>query len=821
MSAEQFSDTASRVELLSPASGGWSNGIRQMEGSENAIDAWRSLAVSPKGFLPRFMSDPCFVKSYPDVSNGERTLLESNCKNDDYNSILNSEKKLEQNENGLSSVVGTDSSPFKFGGSIAERRAAKFGFDASKINTSSFNSSSSLSSLASSSPYLLRTPGISPGALLESPMMLPNLQPSPTTGAFGFPHLANESGMIMSVSSNAADKNSDDTFSFTFNPKGKSIPFPCYSAMQNQYPPTSLAQNSGVEFDLQHSVATLPPVTGVFQFPTQLPSEATVNTSEFHSPPESKISSDMAGKAISDDFKLGNTIASDGFEKQQNECNQGEVKGNSETDNSMEGDQRIMDSSRGVVGNSEDGYNWRKYGQKQVKASEFPRSYYKCTHPSCPVKKKVEHSNEGQIIEIVYKGAHNHPKLLQPNRRSVSCGGSLNNDEGGGSVKYENGAGQRDLQHGYDDLKLGLDRRPDGLERTCSASIITDVSNPLIANEGRSSGALESAGTPELSSTLASNEEIEEEDAATQGSTVIVDNEEDEPDLKRRKMESSLIETALASRAIREPRVIVQIESEVDILDDGYRWRKYGQKVVKGNPNPRSYYKCTHPGCSVRKHVERASHNLKFVLTTYEGKHHHEVPSARNSSHANSTGGNLASSANNPQPLSQNSHLPKSEPQDFATHSNRRVEYNKDFLKGNYLGNFAGGAATGYQVQFPTFPNNMLYTSFGLNPNYESTTSQANPNVFALSSNMATHDVQGRPLGMMQPIFMGQPPKEGESLQVTDIAAENITQKIEVIVIEKTFNNRFHNKITIKDESLLEASTDSRAGLGGVGHRWG
>ena len=44
-----------------------------------------------------------------------------------------------------------------------------------------------------------------------------------------------------------------------------------------------------------------------------------------------------------------------------------------------------------------------------------------------------------------------------------------------------------------------------------------------------------------------------------------------------------------ATRAIREPRVVVQTTSEVDILDDGYRWRKYGQKVVKGNPNPRFF----------------------------------------------------------------------------------------------------------------------------------------------------------------------------------------------------------------------------------------
>lgn len=68
---------------------------------------------------------------------------------------------------------------------------------------------------------------------------------------------------------------------------------------------------------------------------------------------------------------------------------------------------------------SDDGYNWRKYGQKQVKGSENPRSYYKCTYPNCPTKKKVERSLEGQITEIVYKGTHNHPKP-QSTRRSSS-----------------------------------------------------------------------------------------------------------------------------------------------------------------------------------------------------------------------------------------------------------------------------------------------------------------------------------------------------------------------------------------------------------------
>lgn len=69
---------------------------------------------------------------------------------------------------------------------------------------------------------------------------------------------------------------------------------------------------------------------------------------------------------------------------------------------------------------SDDGYNWRKYGQKQVKGSENPRSYYKCTYPNCPTKKKVERSLEdGQITEIVYKGTHNHAKP-QPTRKTSS-----------------------------------------------------------------------------------------------------------------------------------------------------------------------------------------------------------------------------------------------------------------------------------------------------------------------------------------------------------------------------------------------------------------
>lgn len=38
----------------------------------------------------------------------------------------------------------------------------------------------------------------------------------------------------------------------------------------------------------------------------------------------------------------------------------------------------------------------------------------------------------------------------------------------------------------------------------------------------------------------------------------------------------------------RKPKYAFQTRSQVDILDDGYRWRKYGQKAVKANRFPRS-----------------------------------------------------------------------------------------------------------------------------------------------------------------------------------------------------------------------------------------
>ncbi|XP_057722176.1 probable WRKY transcription factor 50 [Arachis stenosperma] len=76
-------------------------------------------------------------------------------------------------------------------------------------------------------------------------------------------------------------------------------------------------------------------------------------------------------------------------------------------------------------------------------------------------------------------------------------------------------------------------------------------------------------------------------------------------------------------------RYAFKTKSEVEVLDDGYKWRKYGKKMVKNSPNPRNYYRCSVDGCSVKKRVERDRDDPMYVITTYEGIHIHHPSSSR------------------------------------------------------------------------------------------------------------------------------------------------------------------------------------------------
>ncbi|KAK6151589.1 hypothetical protein DH2020_014224 [Rehmannia glutinosa] len=153
-----------------------------------------------------------------------------------------------------------------------------------------------------------------------------------------------------------------------------------------------------------------------------------------------------------------------------------------------------------------DGYNWRKYGQKQVKSPEGSRSYYRCTFSDCYAKKIECSDRSNRLIETVYRSHHNH----DPPQKRNSIG------------------------------ELGSHSKPG-----------------------------------------------------------------------------------------KKPKYVVHAAGDVGISGDGYRWRKYGQKMVKGNPHPRNYYRCTSAGCPIRKHIERAVDNMSAVVITYKGVHDHDIPVPR------------------------------------------------------------------------------------------------------------------------------------------------------------------------------------------------
>ncbi|XP_052178780.1 probable WRKY transcription factor 20 isoform X2 [Diospyros lotus] len=428
----------------------------------------------------------------------------------------------------------------------------------------------------SRSPCITIPPGLSPSSFLESPVLLSNIkaEPSPTTGSFFKPQLMHFSSGThgsggFSLAPNFSNGNITDekkTGCFEFRPCSGSDSI---SGLPAVAPKNSTGGNNENMEPFEHLKAQCQSQS--FALLPSVKSEMASSSKELSLPAPVQM---FASRAI-----ISAGVHTD-------ELNQRIPLGTGVQ--ASQPHHKDIGPPVAAERSSDDGYNWRKYGQKLVKGSEFPRSYYKCTHPNCEVKKIFERAPDGQITEIVYKGTHDHPKP-QPARR-LTAGAIM-------SIQ----------------------------EKTDKVSSIT-IQDKSIINAPHDVDT----STPDLSPRGTNDDSVE---GATPQLNTIEEGDEDDPFSKRRKLDGVSIDVTPVVKPIREPRVVVQTVSEVDILDDGYRWRKYGQKVVRGNPNPRSYYKCTNAGCPVRKHVERASHDPKSVITTYEGKHNHDVPTARNSSH--------------------------------------------------------------------------------------------------------------------------------------------------------------------------------------------
>ncbi|KAE8662152.1 putative WRKY transcription factor 27 [Hibiscus syriacus] len=77
---------------------------------------------------------------------------------------------------------------------------------------------------------------------------------------------------------------------------------------------------------------------------------------------------------------------------------------------------------------SSDPWAWRKYGQKPIKGSPYPRNYYRCSSSKgCSARKQVERSNtDPNNFIVTYTGEHTHPK---PTHRNSLAGSTRNKQQ--------------------------------------------------------------------------------------------------------------------------------------------------------------------------------------------------------------------------------------------------------------------------------------------------------------------------------------------------------------------------------------------------------
>ncbi|KAK9755410.1 hypothetical protein RND81_01G023000 [Saponaria officinalis] len=62
-------------------------------------------------------------------------------------------------------------------------------------------------------------------------------------------------------------------------------------------------------------------------------------------------------------------------------------------------------------------------------------------------------------------------------------------------------------------------------------------------------------------------------------------------------------------------------EEVTHLTDDGFGWRKYGQKIIHNSYHPRHYYRCTHKKCEATKHLQQISENPTKHRIIYYGNH--------------------------------------------------------------------------------------------------------------------------------------------------------------------------------------------------------
>uniref|UniRef100_A0A0E0JLX9 WRKY domain-containing protein n=1 Tax=Oryza punctata TaxID=4537 RepID=A0A0E0JLX9_ORYPU len=142
----------------------------------------------------------------------------------------------------------------------------------------------------------------------------------------------------------------------------------------------------------------------------------------------------------------------------------------------------------------------------------------------------------------------------------------------------------------------------------------------------------------------------------------------------------------------------VRVSSVQDVgpLDDGFSWRKYGQKDILGAKYPRAYFRCTHrhtQGCHASKQVQRADGDPLLFDVVYHGDH----TCAQGARSAVVVDGQTAASAEQQQQPPPPPPQPAGQPQEQNAVS---VAFTSTAVNGSSLSPFMSPATSDCQVSY-------------------------------------------------------------------------------------------------------------------------
>ncbi|KAI6678900.1 hypothetical protein NL676_039696 [Syzygium grande] len=316
----------------------------------------------------------------------------------------------------------------------------------------------------------------------------------------------------------------------------------------------------------------------------------------------------------------------------------------------------------GLEGPLDDGFSWRKYGQKEILGAKYPRGYYRCTHRyvrGCLATKQVQRSDDDPtVFEITYYGKHtcnhHHVAVVPPSplpENQTDSNASINaaplqiiqtqtqpqqNQTQSQNIAF-------DCRGGRIITTPNLDSNNDNHSLSSSIFDFPPTSDNIFGVISNNSNF---SSTPHCMSPSKSRTNwfpvsparlggfqvgtLESELAMTVSTATSGNNSQATGFHRFQQQQKPFHLEKLNEKRLVEVRVAPGSGLEGP-LDDGFSWRKYGQKDILGAKYPRGYYRCTHRNvqcCLATKQVQRSDDDPTVFEITYRGRHtciHHPV----------------------------------------------------------------------------------------------------------------------------------------------------------------------------------------------------